>query len=1128
MKYKELNDLQRMKMKSFINTSLNFDWDDNELIDELIGIFPNIANYDVRECPDDKELHELLHEINIVINSFNEKKINAELFLQELEPLLEKLTCQYNNFKYLYKANIDWYKQRITRYKKLLISGVGGIGKSHFIYTLESKLNELNINTLCIYGKFTDNFNNSYIDEILSESEHGEFVFIIDAFNELNKNIQTKILSNIDRIIESKNIRLIITYRTNSIPRSVINLLERKFNSSYIFEGVSYESAVINLIEIYGLNISKFEEILETKNPLYLKMLFKILNNRKLTKELINSNSQITFILEQYIKDTINLEIWEQTKILCKYMYQNSRKYITDKELTAILGMQKYKNYLTNMIQNGFLINSYGSDEQHYYFTMETLCDYLIARNLNDDIKNLNTNDLINVINSKLEHLYSLGEAFILILFDRYCENVKLAIDIIKKSDLKEYLELNIFKRIKFNKSQILIVQENLNITPSISNLFIIGGYENKPFNCMNYFNDVLKKDNSIILEFNKSELSNYHSNAPLRKIKNAIYYLLNSKSNNTYIEEIFWLSAWCTISPNDDLKNMAMKYLYMTCSKFPEYIEKLKSLYLIDEEYLKNAIVYVLANLRLELRLNNKDFFESIINDYNEINSFRIYFANSGISENKYKYIDFNKRNIFNETKNVKPNNMINDFIREIDIHNKDLLCFNSYSKNNELEMNDKFILGSKKKIQKWNKQITEIFKCVEDGECCGYMPSIEFIKELYPLKANLNVISNRKLYICFQIILEELLQKYQYNYKKWNDRFDEHFNSFNDSQLRKIALIAEQRFLGSLMCNYFTDDFETFNGFERKVGYSVYNPYEYGLEFNIHSPISLYNEDVDRLNQKLVSNLNILNRNESWWNDDNNAKENFLNVIKPIKFKGYEWLSLGAVIHFRTRDSKKAHELVNSETYDIYSACNVESHVTGSHDRYLTIENPEYKGNIEDYIYSNNNHCNDVSSVQYHSNHYNETYLLLPPAPIINVNKLSYKEVDSTWRDKNNNIIIYCNNNNCKFYDEIISSSIFIRKDIYDKTIEKLNIKYFGYTERYLQGKGYNDDKTSIHAEFDKFGIINFSHNKNQSTNKEKEEKCKNCIFGIYPKIEALLNGHENLLLNIINDLPRDDSDL
>lgn len=1075
MNYKRINDLHHDLMSESINNSLKFEWNDEELINELLG---EINNVYLRDNTDSG----LSYGINSLINKFNDRQIDCDSFIRELDVLLNKLSL--NNISY--NTSINYYKYKINNYKKILIEGVGGIGKSYFIYQLENKLKDKSINYLCVYGKYLNRFGVSYINKIIEESKKGEFVFIVDAFNELKSNYQKLIIDNIDRLLSSGT-RIIISVRTNSISYNKLNKLRALINNSYDFLGVSYSSAIENLTNSYGMDISKFEEILETNNPLYLKMLLKIIDDKTLVKELVNSNSQITFILEQYIKKTIDIKTWKLTKDVCKYLYLNNVKYFTKDSIKSVLGSD-CGNYLKIMQENGFLNNNH----DYYYFTMETLCDYLIARYLNDDIDDLDESDKIKLINNKLEHLYSIGEAFILILFDRYYNDVESAINIIKNSDLKDYMDLKIFSRIKFKSDQICVVQNLLKINNNVLNFFEIGGYADKPFNSSNYFNDYFINNPNKLYEFNNSECSNYNTNKVIERIKNGIYYILKSKSDDSKVNELFYFSIWCLISPNDDLRLMATKLLYILCNKYSNYVNEIIFYYKFDDDYLKNSIVYILSSLDSEIINDNIDFFKNILDDYNEINSFRIYLASCVVNKNKYDYVCSSKRNLYLEIKDNKPDEITNSFVREIDLLDKDLLRFSSYSKKDELEINERFLICDKNIVYSWNELVNSEFKCIKDGECMGSFNAFKIVSNSIDLSFELDTISNLDIFLIYQIVLYESFKKYKYNYKHYEERFDSHFNQFNNSLMRKIAIISEQNFMGSLMCNYYTDNFESFNGFQDKVGFSVFDPYEYGFDFNITSPISIYNEDIDHLNSKVLKSLVLLNRDKKWWNDVDNAWNNLFNIIKPIKYKGYDWIIGSIRIHLRNH---KKIKMINEEAYNVFLSCDNNAHITSNNDRKYTIEIPEYKGCINNYINSNNNSCCSVNEVYFNSKYFNSTSLVLPPSPIIKLNNLKYNEFDSTWRNKSNEIIIYCNNNVCKYYEDVIVSSSYIRKDIYDSISNKVNFKYFGYTERYLEDKGYNDKVTSLHVEFNNDEIIKYSYNGCQKDVIKIPSKCKKC---------------------------------
>ena len=100
-------------------------------------------------------------------------------------------------------------------------------------------------------------------------------------------------------------------------------------------------------------------------------------------------------------------------------MFDNSKTSITEDELKTITGNQ-FDSFVDNMIQNDFM-GSYEHDNTLYFlFTIQRLSDYIIARSLFDFIKDKDENDIINLINEKLDKMYSMHEAFALVLLDKY------------------------------------------------------------------------------------------------------------------------------------------------------------------------------------------------------------------------------------------------------------------------------------------------------------------------------------------------------------------------------------------------------------------------------------------------------------------------------------------------------------------------------------------------------------------------------------------------------------------------------------------------------------------------------------------------------------------------------------
>lgn len=165
MKIKEINDINRSHMISETRTDLEFEWDDNGLMDIIMKQFKDVYPYssDPEEFINDKKY---ISKINEYIRKLNRRKISEEKFLDNMQEILDELLEKFEVLKYQYKYNIDYYKKNLMMANRLLINGDGGIGKSYFLFKLEEKLRNSSINHLCIYCKYTKNIPDEIIKEI--------------------------------------------------------------------------------------------------------------------------------------------------------------------------------------------------------------------------------------------------------------------------------------------------------------------------------------------------------------------------------------------------------------------------------------------------------------------------------------------------------------------------------------------------------------------------------------------------------------------------------------------------------------------------------------------------------------------------------------------------------------------------------------------------------------------------------------------------------------------------------------------------------------------------------------------------------------------------------------------------
>ena len=414
MNLEELNNINRSHMISETRTDLKFEWDDKEIMDVIMKRFKTVYPYanDPKEFIDDTHYRST---INSFINKFNKREITEDIFLNSMENILKEMLEKYEVLKYQTKYNINYYKKNLNMANRLLIDGDGGIGKSYFLFKLEERLRNSSIKHLCIYCKYTKTISEEIIEEI--KGINSEFYFIIDAFNELNKSEQEDMIKIVEELLQTKNINIIISYRTKNLEEVIRLKLEELLKNTYTFFGVEYESSISKIIETYGVEATKFIDILETNNPFYLKMLYKILNNPKIKSNKIGNLVQITFIFESYIKTVCGLDNWDKSKSIGTYMFENNENSIEENEIRKILGNDT-DDYIRYMMNNNLIEFYVYENKKRFVFKIQRLSDFIIARTLQDKITGLSSEQIIRLINEKLDKMNISAEPFIILIFD--------------------------------------------------------------------------------------------------------------------------------------------------------------------------------------------------------------------------------------------------------------------------------------------------------------------------------------------------------------------------------------------------------------------------------------------------------------------------------------------------------------------------------------------------------------------------------------------------------------------------------------------------------------------------------------------------------------------------------------
>lgn len=1107
MEYKILNDKNRKYMMDGIKNNLNFEWEDSHLINQIIRKIDDIYPYssDPQEFIDDKYY---LNEINKLFKLLFNRKIDKIDFLNKLEKLFNEMLIKYPSLSYQYRYNINMYKEIISKSNRLIIKGCGGIGKSYFIYKLEETLSENNIDHLCVYGKYNDSISEIIYDEVKNKKK--DFYFIIDALNEFEESEQQIILNNLKRIEKKKNITIIITYRTSSLKNNILEQLNRLLINEYNFEGVDFESSILKLIETYGVEIVRLIDVIESNNPLYLTMLNKILFNSKIKGEKLPSVAQMTFIMESYIKEICGLENWKFVKKIGSYMFNNNKISITEDELKKITG-NKFDYFVENMIQNDFM-GSYENNNNTVYFlfTIQRLSDYIIARSLFDFIKDKTEDEIIIIINEKLDKMYSMHEAFALVLLDKYKDkDINIALRIIFKSDIGKELNIEIFKKISFNNNQIKCIQEFIKYE-NVQNLFLLlGGYPNRPFNCKNYLNQKIIDDENI----QKKLLVKFRESVYLIHLKNMVYILPFLEKETDILEEYFYYAFWLMSVPVERIRKLAIKVVYDISYKNKKYVNYLIDFYnKINELYIKKGIIHVLTKLSKSRKITS--FIKSVYLNPEEIDAEIVYRTSVYLNkENEYQLL--NKKNlntIISSNIDVDSKLDLKQILFIADAYEKDLLKFDRSFHGNTLSLHNDFILNNNQEILKYNKELQQNFSCVKNNGYCKYSLGNSLFKN-YMEPIEILTINPERMFILFQEIFKELCSIYKYDcYKK--ERFDIHLNKFEDSILKKILLMSQEILLGSLMTNYYTSEFYVYND-DKTFGYKNYSYLMLDEEqIYLTSPVSPYNELIDKLNSKICETVELYkNNNYRWFKSKKDSVDNCCKMIKPIIYDNNSWSLIGGDVHLFVTDFINVY-------YSCYMAFNPQEELLGNEDsRYLTIENKRYYGSVSDYQSEKCSKNMSIPNFESNSLDIKETNMAFPSPNLVKYLNLKYNFRTSSWDDINGNQIILCDNNAKSFYKYPVSGAIYIRTDILEELKKHNYVVYWCYTEKLYKNYGWNE-KASLHLELDPKGNVIKEFNNNNLSHYEKKIplKCKKCKYNIYKKQNEISNDYT---IKIINDL-------
>lgn len=1083
----------------------HFEWEDSKLIDYLVGDLPKI-----RDCYDrDKKIEAELKELQNIYSSYDCFKTNKEKFIQEIKEIITQINTKVNNWYGLDINNVEYY---IQLQQSCLLFGEGGIGKSYFIFKLEEALSNKKLKHLCIYGKYQKDLSTIDFSEIIKISFQEQFVFIIDAVNELPEDEQNNLLYILRNLKRKSKIRIILTYRAYSLDSDYLKKLRALIDEDYKFPGISFEAA-LEVLSRYPLrDVNAYTDILFSNNALLISNLVKILLDKEKRTDL-DSITNITYILEHDFKECLRKNAkkinkdwkvyWRETKRIVNWMFANDRKDIPQNILSTVLKETNELDYFIALESMGYIIQSQYKETTYIYFATDSLIDYLLSRSLFDKLDRLEDDDVILLINSKSEKFPSAIESFILVIFDKYKNDYVRVKKILIETHLLEKLNDEVMVKITTKKEDINAFLKIFKPQYPVSTILHFSGYINKPFNCTNYLNNyLLVNKESQLKDLSNYLANNYECQSFSRRLKNMLYYLILGNTNEDILIEYLYTGLWASSTPNENIRILARKLLYETVRINPEFIKVLIELFpQIRDFYIRNAIIETLYYHKSNDSIIQ--FFTRLKNDYNYISAHDIALIASYLEEPE-SYIRWNKRNLYKKTTRVISDEF-ESLLLSIDMYNKDLLHFRYWSKNKIDNLFPCFINANKTDVCKLNSFLEDNYSCVKNGECNGTSIFEQYvftkIQKKYPKLPTISFLKS------FERIVFSINKLYSYSEK--DDKEVGYYN-FGNSIQKKLICIAQDIFYGSLMCNYFTEDFASYNNASKSIGFEIYNPIGYKSGDNFTAPVPVYNQKIEKMQDLALCNIDIsMEKNEIWVKDAELTKHNVLTIIySPIKFEKREWILLATQIFLK--DGKKDISEWR-DNYNISCCVSNDFELHGDEDdRYLTIEHRDYKGLLDDYCFINSEKslCKKPGEISYQTNIFDETNLLLPPAKLIRDLQLSPNYKNLSWINKSGEEIIVCNNSKSSYYKDSIKSSIFIRKDIFDDYVKDNAIKYFVYTERLIGGHSY-EDNTNFHLEIQNGKIVKEFYNRSAANPKHYQEpRCTKCKYGLNKEHERYRN--------------------
>lgn len=997
--------------------------------------------------------------------------------------------------------------------KGLLIYGEGGIGKTRFLYDfcrgLEAKGRPF---LACLNQDAFVELKNIGLQAFKNLVQDG-CTLIVDACNELEDDVFDFAMELIEEALKALNSNVVVSTRSES-PTSRLRELQAAVPYSIEFEGVNPYRVYDALSECSDELIVQFQDMLFSRNPRNLNAVIKKL---KAINDGVGPNTaaaQRSSLVESSIKDALTRDRWTETKLICKCLLSSNSLSFSKLDVDSFLGYDS-SQYLTEMVEQGF-IQAFNYEGIRYAFTSESQIRFVIARSLNDELDQIDEADLDE---GKLVESVAKITASKCCFVNDY-EVVQVCVD--------RYLSrgpsflAKLLKALEDNGQEIDLVRlftqtifpvdwdfESFNAKCCVDTdwaFLNFAGLANTPFNLTHCIQGYLFEKPSTVNAIFRKAWDEFTLHSLISRLQNITDYVSHTgRVLGGAKDEWVWLSIWCSFASNMKLRALSQRLMFFLADSDPSVADFLIGAWPdVHDVYARRAIAKTLAHLSIEIRFGVavESFLDRAVDDPQITDSIVISYL-CKTSGGKLSPVDFSAKNYYFAFRDFKPSKKnVDCFIKQvnrIDLHLKGYLPLNVYTLSDGLDFgySARFISADASSVADWNRSLSALLKCPQEGDCKGLVVRHDDFDEVLPVNFDVRPLDKKVLLDCAVALTDKWLHVY-------GGTLDDLLGDFVSVDSRTPSMVnpnfkpfdlAIHELLGSLSVNYYVDGIVLGGEAPSTIGFAQYEETAEQEPGVIHTCSASADMRIDTAKAKIERRLvSPLDKERAWFNDTGEALIEIKELIESLRLRKTEWIPLAFSVKKRIHSD---NELQCSNEIIVSIAINSEKHISGCmDDRYLTIEHDSYEGNAKDFGKAQGSNCLDLEAPDRRSVSVERNNILLPPPTLVDMLDLSFNPRNACF-ERDDEAVILCDGNPGNYYEEPVHNLILIRRDELEKVAQVADLRYFAFTERYQEDSGY-DNACDRHWELDLAGDELASYPNNGGTNDQRSSPaCLGCRF-------------------------------